>query len=461
MPTCLNCLDHSAMKMQKASTVIPWIKFKLAQLCVVGKEFFEERCITFREWALSACNCYYYGDELLVYALCQIFYHHAVIACYDCLWTTIDSQYELTIGEILDVCDVHLAFLHPGMFGDPKLKKRHGTMPLPSVDPSPPEFPAWSNTVQSIVNLPGLQCFIDSDLLQTYLNIKPEPPTVNKNETEHMPDVRKNTSLSLTGRNIPQMDKSESVVAVQTLLPLNGGNNDIINQTQGTVIKGVNSHQEVDPDNLLPVHPLINTSSTIIVNTEEVMVTVNNEEVASPVGLKKTCIQSLMDPISHTNPMSLFETCVDILSWNLEQYFPCSMKLLWSLNTGTHVLELQQIKHQPSPTPKLADVILYDRVCVHPLIKDLWLRQVNTRKYCVPLSKLTAAQITAWQHLTNATSWENIDPYSSLEDTGTTSSEEENHTDLESGQMLTNNDDVHHIHLQVDQSGRHLKMLTT
>ena len=109
---------------------------------IVGKEFFEKQCTSFREWALSACNCYYYGDELLIYALCQIFHRHVVIACYDHLWTTIDNQHELTTGEILDVCDVRLAFLHPGIFGELKLKKCYGTMPTPSFDPSPPEFPS-------------------------------------------------------------------------------------------------------------------------------------------------------------------------------------------------------------------------------------------------------------------------------------------------------------------------------
>ena len=37
--------------------------------------------------------------------------------------TTIKNQHELTTGEILDVCDVHLAFLRPGIFGELKLKK--------------------------------------------------------------------------------------------------------------------------------------------------------------------------------------------------------------------------------------------------------------------------------------------------------------------------------------------------
>ena len=40
----------------------------------VGAEFFSIRGISFKEWALSTCSGYYYGDELLLYILCRIFH---------------------------------------------------------------------------------------------------------------------------------------------------------------------------------------------------------------------------------------------------------------------------------------------------------------------------------------------------------------------------------------------------
>ena len=95
-------------------------------------------------------------------------------------------------------------------------------------------------------------------------------------------------------------------------------------------------------------------------------------------------------------------------------------------------MELKGIILQLSPTPRLADILQYDHVRVHPLIKNLWLRQVSVWKYSVPLNKLTASQIAAWQNHSANNSWENIDPYSSLEDIGSTSSENEQQPDLES-----------------------------
>ena len=47
----------------------------------VGIVFFARREWTYEEWALTACSSFYYGDELLLYALCRIFHRHAMIVC--------------------------------------------------------------------------------------------------------------------------------------------------------------------------------------------------------------------------------------------------------------------------------------------------------------------------------------------------------------------------------------------
>ena len=146
----------------------------------VGEEFFEMHGTTFHKWALSACNNYYYGDELFVYALCRIFHRHAMIVCYDRVWTTINPQHTLSINELLDVCDLHLVFLRPGIYSELKLKRQHGSLPPPISNPSPPEFLAWTENVSSTTSLPNLKGFVDSDLLKQYLNIKKEPDNLNR-----------------------------------------------------------------------------------------------------------------------------------------------------------------------------------------------------------------------------------------------------------------------------------------
>ena len=83
----------------------------------VGKEFFAIWEITFKEWAVSACSSYYYGDELLLYVLCRVFHRHVLIVYYDKIWTTLDPKdTELSEMELLNACDVHLIFLRPGLY---------------------------------------------------------------------------------------------------------------------------------------------------------------------------------------------------------------------------------------------------------------------------------------------------------------------------------------------------------
>ena len=119
-----------------------------------------------------------------------------------------------------NVCDVRLAFLRPIIFGELKLKKRYGTLPTSSINPSPPEFPAWSNTVQSIPDPTGLQGFVNCDILQIYLIIKLEPIALAEDNVVNDVTESANIGLSLTGANTPTAD----MPAIVPDVPLTGGN---------------------------------------------------------------------------------------------------------------------------------------------------------------------------------------------------------------------------------------------
>ena len=106
----------------------------------IGKEFFERPHWSFNDWALSVCSQYYHGDEMLLYILCRIFHRHAVVICHSRYWCMFDNPLDMPIKSILDACDLHLVYLRPGIFGELRLKKWHGSL----TRFSPPEFPAWS-----------------------------------------------------------------------------------------------------------------------------------------------------------------------------------------------------------------------------------------------------------------------------------------------------------------------------
>ena len=84
----------------------------------VGKEFFDQCYWSFNEWALAVCSQNYHGDEMLLYVLCRIFHRHAVVICHNRYWCTFDNPPEMPIKAILNVCDLHLIYLRPGIFSE-------------------------------------------------------------------------------------------------------------------------------------------------------------------------------------------------------------------------------------------------------------------------------------------------------------------------------------------------------
>ena len=82
----------------------------------VGIEFFECRHWSLQEWAMAVCSQFYHGDELLIYALCTVFHHHADIVCYDRYWCMFAPSDDMNICAILDACDLHQVYIRPGVF---------------------------------------------------------------------------------------------------------------------------------------------------------------------------------------------------------------------------------------------------------------------------------------------------------------------------------------------------------
>ena len=118
-----------------------------------------------------------------------------MIVCYDKIWTTLDPKdTELTEMELLDACDVHLIFLHPGIFAKLVLKKKHTAITQSASKGSPPENPQWTMGNQEQTT-DITRKLTDSALLKLYLNIqdnnttdvlqheKPLPPSPSKAST--------------------------------------------------------------------------------------------------------------------------------------------------------------------------------------------------------------------------------------------------------------------------------------
>ena len=129
--------------------------------------------------------------------------------------------------------------------------------------------------------------------------------------------------------------------------------------------------------------------------------------------------------------MSLFAECVDYMSWHSEVYYQSSMKLPCSLQICDKVAELQRISTIPQRehVTVYQQVKLYDNVRVDSRVRDYLLQQAQTRSYKVVVNKVSQDIISQWSKPVQE-SWQDIDPYSSLEEVESSSQASETREDL-------------------------------
>ena len=389
----------------------------------MGVDFLQVRGITFREWALSACSQYYYGDKLVLYVLCRIFHRHAFVVCNDRVWTTIESDIPLTINKHLDVCDLKLVFLRPGIFGELKLKKKHGQLPPLIVEHSPPEFPTWTDdahgAISMVTYIPDLASTMD--MTEQEVRIKQEEPP-QQDPTGMSLRVETTSAESVNISDTPQ------TVLIKTE-PLTGGNSkdtELHHTSDALPIEHLNDVNNTSNGS----EPVLDVLSVEDIWNDSVFIASDPgtpvEKPLNPTSLKVSCTQKMLNNLRVFTPLSLMHFCCDQISWEPEIKYPCSMRLPSNMLCAGYVAELQRIKYcNKTPVKKAAQVTLYDHVKVNTVIKEYWIKEVNKSCYSISLPKLTALEIDHWSGpIKNSDSWRDIDPYSSLEDVGDTTSDE-------------------------------------
>ena len=479
----------------------------------VGQIFFARREWNLIDWALTACSNYYYGDELLLFVLCRLFQRHALVICREQNWSTLEPEGTMTTEQLLDACDLHLIYLRPGIFGELTLKKGKSMSMLTS---SPPEFPAWSSDMVqgNILDMPGLEGFVDSELLKTYLNIN-EGETLEATATNSsMKEVNISTDDEETivsnldnsfavndgnadvdmnsGNDVSTMKSGNELLSVNDSIDIdhdignnkpttkggngsiivlnldnsfamNGGNADVdVNSgNDGSTMKSGNESLSLNDDmnsgnnelrtkggngliipnrgsittvtsgNNEPIQTGENSVSTIAYedyddewshimdNHPEVM----DIEVASPVSLKTSATQVLSMAMRVNKPMTLMHCCVDVISWNTGMTFPGNLTIPHLLFTRTKTAELRRMDPPLIPHHTIKQVSLYDNINIDKEARNLWLSDVQKRKYVVMIPKLSQKDIDLLCN--KQPSWMGIDPYSDLEDRGDTSQDKE------------------------------------
>ena len=368
----------------------------------VGADFFTRMNTNFREWALTACSQYYYGDEMLLFVLCRIFHRHAIVVCRERYWYTGEFPEEMCIDEILARCDLHLVYIRPGIFGELKLKKKYGdTIPLIS----PPEFPAWSTDVNTSTAENSMLENSSANLLSTFLNIYPETGISNLTN----------------GCDSSMIINAGNAVSTNDII---GGN---VVPTQATPTEDnttiTNSTWMDNTQNGEKLH----RNEAIL--SDEVILTGSNR--LNPIKLKENCIYTIANSIKNGKPPFLMELCADAMSWSPHISYRCNLTLPKTASTQHIKFKLKRMNAYPHVfgyprklTPR------YEDVRVDKTYKDLVLRDLKTWKYTVILNRISETTIAKWQP-PHKESWELIDPYLSLEEVGDTTSDETDREALE------------------------------
>ena len=87
-------------------------------------------------WVKSMTDCLNRGDELAIYALCNMLKRHAFVFTQTKPWTTVDASIDsLTVPELCMMCDMRLIYLGNNKFGEIKCKPEV-LSPLPKPKPS-------------------------------------------------------------------------------------------------------------------------------------------------------------------------------------------------------------------------------------------------------------------------------------------------------------------------------------
>ena len=258
------------------------------------------------------------------------------------------------------------------MFGELRLKETHGSL----ITFCPPEFPLWTTSA-----------------------------------------VSNNSDSSPTG----SATGDQSSMAVQTTSQLSQSNNsDEPVITSDVSVKGGNTGF------------ILNSKTSNLTTQDNDDAAAVNRQLMNPVALKESCCQKLVQCCVISKPPTLFSICVDYISWHTNEHYKCSMLLPRHMNTATFMMELLDHKpEQTSPHVKIKQVKLYDNLLIDPRVKQYLLEQAKSWNYQVVIQKLSDQTISEWSDRQKPT-WQDIDPYSGLEDIGSSDADKMQYEEVSS-----------------------------
>ena len=209
-------------------------------------------------WTASMTDILNKGDELAIYAMCDMLKRHAFVYTRTKPWTTVDSNVgELSVSELCMLCDVCLIYLGNNRFGELKCKPEI-LSPMPRMLPvsvklessttqKNPDQTTQSPTKELVVGvldanrssctlltLPCLPMTSEQEDAKTLLTMKPDVET--NVETHELPVVE--TSCVETSGLETQPDLSTDIPSSLSIDTLNSEKNLNVTETDNNEILG-------------------------------------------------------------------------------------------------------------------------------------------------------------------------------------------------------------------------------
>ena len=164
------------------------------------------------QWTASMTDILSKGDELAIYAMCDMLKRHAFIYTRTKPWTTVDSNVgKLDVTELCMLCDVCLIYLGNNRFGKLKCKPEM-LSPRPRLLPVKLELPKTQETSEQTALSPTKELVVgvlDASQSGCTLMTLPCSPTMSelkssKNLLAMKPDVETNVET----RELPVVETS-------------------------------------------------------------------------------------------------------------------------------------------------------------------------------------------------------------------------------------------------------------
>ena len=154
-------------------TMIGWAYDNFHSLEDATNVAFNQRGSTFSVWLTSMADECTPGDEITFFVLAKMYRRHVFVYTNMFWWTTMLYTLPVKEHEVAELCDVHLVYIKPNVFGEVKYVKQPSDIPTTSVRKVPVQP---TSTVVSTDQVKP--CIVD--LSKCVRNIEPGPtPTTN------------------------------------------------------------------------------------------------------------------------------------------------------------------------------------------------------------------------------------------------------------------------------------------